>query len=510
MPAPVQIDEEDELDVLPPLDGDVREAPAPELEDLLEEDGDEGGLDDATGEEAPVDGEGLDLERGERDRAWLEEPADAPDLDLGDAPLVDLGDEHSAVGEDADDAEGPGTGEDDPGFGNAPERGGLDGGDEGPLAEDDELREADLPPLDADEEGALEDASLFEAGFAAEEPIVLPWAAEPWSRVGAPVALAAATAVACAPRGALVAGRTEGGAAEIVRVDLEGTSQSLTTSGIDAGTVRALAVEGDAIAALVDGGQMRVSRDGGATFAPVAEGVVAAGFAMGSGALWIRTRAGRLVAIGLDGARVPQPTMDSGPSWVAAMTRDGGGSGVAALVADEAGRVSGLLRAASPVDGVLEAVDVPETTRLPAVLAVRGGHVAYAGPRGGVVRRSTGGPWTTHVWEGRITALAFVDDAGTLLAATYSEVDDTTALVLLEKRPGGSEPTGGMRISVVARIGPAPPDGGHAGNAPPVDSGDPAEVEVAVDGRVLALAFDDARGVVWVAGGFGVAAFAAR
>jgi hypothetical protein len=510
MPAPLAIDEDDALDELPPLDGDVREAPAAELDEPLDEENGEASLDDTTGEDDPADADGLDLERGERDRAWLEEPADAPDLDLGDAALVDLGEERSSASEDADDADGGAGEEDDPGFGNAPERGGLDGGDEGPMGEDDELREKDLPPLDADEEGDLEDAALVETAFATDEPVALPWAAEPWSRVGAPVELAAATAVACAPRGALVAGWTEGGAAEIVRVDLEGTSQSLATSGLDAGTVRALAVEGEVVAALVDGGQMRVSRDGGTTFSPCAEGVIAAGFALVSGALWVRTRAGRLVTVGVDGARVPQATLDSGPSWVAAMARDGGAASVAALVADEAGRVSGLLRAGSAVDSVLEALDVPEATQLPAVLAVRGGEVAYAGSRGGVVRRNGDSSWTTHVWEGRVTALAFVDDAGTLVAATYSEVDDTTALVLLEKPSRGAESPGAARVSVVARIGPAPGEARYAEGPEPVSSDDAADVQRVADGRVLALAYDDARGVVWVAGGFGVAAFAAR
>jgi uncharacterized protein RhaS with RHS repeats len=84
------------------------------------------------------------------------------------------------------------------------------------------------------------------------------------------------------------------------------------------------------------------------------------------------------------------------------------------------------------------------------------------------------------VWEGRVTALSFVDDGGTIVVATYSEVDDTTSLVKLD--------TDG-RASVVARIGPSHPDAD-------------------ADGRVLAMAHDEARGVVWVAGGFGVAAYA--
>ena len=79
-----------------------------------------------------------------------------------------------------------------------------------------------------------------------------------------------------------------------------------------------------------------------------------------------------------------------------------------------------------------------------------------------------------------MTAVTFVDDAGTLVASTYSDADDSSALVQLD--PAG-------KATVVARTGPSPTD---------------AES----DGRVASLAYDDARGVVWLAGGFGVVSFA--
>jgi hypothetical protein len=119
------------------------------------------------------------------------------------------------------------------------------------------------------------------------------------------------------------------------------------------------------------------------------------------------------------------------------------------------------------------------------------------------MRRGADGIWASHAWEGRITALAFVDDAGTLVAATYSEADDTTALVCLGA-PGSA--AGELRAQVVARIGPARGPGGADG----VAGADDGEGALDADARVLALAYDDARGVVWVAGGFGVAAFAVR
>jgi hypothetical protein len=75
--------------------------------------------------------------------------------------------------------------------------------------------------------------------------------------------------------------------------------------------------------------------------------------------------------------------------------------------------------------------------------------------------------------------MGFVDDGGTLLVATYSDVEDVTGLVRIDA---------GGRLSVVARIGALREQGNS-------------------DGRVLNLACDDARGVVWLVGGFGVAAF---
>jgi len=58
----------------------------------------------------------------------------------------------------------------------------------------------------------------------------------------------------------------------------------------------------------------------------------------------------------------------------------------------------------------------------------------------------------------------------------------------------------------VARIGPARAQPGADGSASAEDGVEGLET----DARVLALAHDDARGVVWIAGGFGVAAFAVR
>jgi hypothetical protein len=161
------------------------------------------------------------------------------------------------------------------------------------------------------------------------------------------------------------------------------------------------------------------------------------------------------------------------------------------LVVDDRGRPSAVLRVGGgadfPVARAAEAslhrepLEGPDV-RSPALLAVRGEHVAYVGRRSGVVRRLRGAAPQEFAWEGRVTAMVFVDDAGTLVAATYSEGDDTTSLVRLDDV---GQP------SVVARLGPA-------------------RAEAEADGRVQAMAYDSDRAVVWVAGGFGVAAFAVR
>jgi hypothetical protein len=81
---------------------------------------------------------------------------------------------------------------------------------------------------------------------------------------------------------------------------------------------------------------------------------------------------------------------------------------------------------------------------------------------------------------GTVTALAVLDDSGALLVGAYNEADDTTALVLVDA-------AGEART--VAEVGPIRSD---------PDS----------DGRVAVLALDDAHGLVWVAGGCGLVAFA--
>jgi hypothetical protein len=494
MPRPPTESEDDDLDELPPIDGDG-EAEGPELDDVDVDDGDEGEespLDDATGEGDPVDPSELDGDEAES--GWLEEVTDAGDLDLGPPVLAELlaaEDESLAI----DDRDEPAAADEDFGVEEGSGRSGLDFAEEGPVDEDDELRDEDLPALDADDgpdvDPAVGDESLLDERFAGSEPLALPWASEPWPRVGSPMGLASVglpggiTALACAPRGVLVAGRVASGVAGVVLVDLEGTRQALRAEGIGDGRqpsarVVALAAEGELVAAVCEGGRLILSRDGGDAFEAVAvpEGVTAADIVLASRVLWVRTRTGSLLAAraarGLERCAVP--------GTVAALSGDGAG-GVAALVVDETGRPATLVRGRKDGSVVCEALEGP-SGRTGTLMTARKGHTAYASgaARGGIVVRWAGAAWQRVPCEGRLAGLALIDDAGTLVAAAYAEADDTTRLVRVD--PAG-------RASLVAGLGAARDD---------------AEA----DGRAVAMAWDDARGVVWVAGGFGIAAFATK
>lgn len=476
MPRTPTLSEDEELSDLPPLDGEVDD----DLEPEIELDGDEEttiAMDDGAGPEDDADV--ADIDADESERSWLTEPADSEDLDLGAGALVDLGVETPLLAE-SEETEGP-SHDDLPG--DAPEQTGLDGGEEGPLAPDDELRDEDLPALDADADGELDDTAFMDQVVSQEEPLGLPWASRPWAPVGAPLDLPSATAVACVPRGALVAARAESGSPELSRVDLEGSRETLMTYGATHAHLLAIAAEGQKVAGVLSDGRLVVSHDGGIHFETGAPEVTVSDALYAGGTLWLRTTSGVLLA-SVDGGR--SFVRSRVPGTIGAIARDRGSS-VAALVVDDTQHGVALVR--DVTDTLVSPRQPIEGPRVgtPAILAVRGDHAAYAGPSA-VARRTPDGRWQTFTWEGRITALAFVDDDGTLLAATYSATEDTTGLVRLDSAG---------RASIVARIGAAPRQD---------DVGE--RIVHRGDGRVLALACDDARGVVWAVGDFGVAAFA--
>lgn len=418
---------------------------------------------------------------------------DSADLDVGDTELLDTGEEGVSI-EDEDPLDRRAPDED---FG-AGEEGtplSLDFAEEGPLDPDEELRDEDLPAMDADaeveDEGKAEEDPLLDERVAGDEPLGLPWAASPWPRVGAPLGLGALglpggiSAITCAGRGALVAGKS-GSASELLRVDLEGGRQALAARGLPRGRLVSLSADDSWVAAVSESGRLVLSQDEGASFEPVAvpEGVAVADVVFAAGILWVRTRTGSLLAA--RPGRVLERRVV--PGLVVAMMGDGP-RGIVALAADETGRLGTRVRGTdeltcTPVQALPGRAVTLGTALSSSLLGARGDHVAYATStaRGGAVLRQHGGPWQRFAWEGRVTAIAFLDDAGSLFAAVYSETDDTTGLVHVD--PAG-------KASIVARLGAARDD---------ADS----------DGRAAAVTFDDPRGVVWVAGGFGLAVFATR
>ena len=168
--------EADDLD-LPPFDGaalgeEADEEPDPALAEDLSDHHELGdALDDATSEGDPLDE--LVVEGAEG--GWLVDADDAGSLDVGpfdislsaEVKLLEV-DEPEPLG--ADDELGAGE-----------EVIHTDGGEEGPLADDEELREEDLPALDADDDGDVSDDSLFERGVidTGEE---LRWDDRAWAR----------------------------------------------------------------------------------------------------------------------------------------------------------------------------------------------------------------------------------------------------------------------------------------------------------------------------------------
>jgi len=162
-----------ELD-LPALDG---EDDAHEETGLHDGDGfdfaDDGGdaFDDATGEDAPFDEITVEGAEG----GWLVDAESAGSLDVGPFDVVIQPEGKVLEDDEADPRRGledliP----DDETFV-------ADGGEEGPLAEDEELREEDLPALDADEDGDVPDEELFDRSMLAPDED-LRWDDRAWAR----------------------------------------------------------------------------------------------------------------------------------------------------------------------------------------------------------------------------------------------------------------------------------------------------------------------------------------
>jgi len=472
---------------LPPLDGDddERETDAPRLDDD-EMPKDDGGdpFDDATGEEdAAPELVGLDDEKGS-----LLDAGEADSLDIGAPDLVGV--EGDRLTDDGREDERP---HEEYGLDAEDGTSALDAGEEGPATDDESLSDDGLPPLDQDDDDARDDAEAFfdgelGAALGARAPTNATWSTL-WERFGPPLSLPASRALACVRAGVVSAGR------ELVRVDLEGATERLAARGLRGGEATRVLVVADAMFATTERGGLFVSRDGGATFAEVSgwrEHVrpeeAAAGLdvvASSDGALWGRTAQGSLLTSADRGERWEKADVDG---FVHALGVDEQGHVVVlvrALAASEVLRrvAAGWARTAIP--GEL----LPHSMTGAANVLARGKSVAIAIEGGGVFRSLDGGVWSHLAGTASVTAMAMLDGSGTLVVALQ----------------GGGESGAGeddvqpaqSSIAHLARIGA---------------DGEPKVVAVweernEGEAGVTAIAVDEAHEVVWVAGGFGVAAF---
>jgi hypothetical protein len=163
---------DDDLD-LPPLDGEGEDAElAPdELDDEANELGD--ALDDETSEDEPIETDEIDG----TETSWLVDSEDAGGVDLASFDL-------SLSGEDGllEDAEADARLGDDELSSLLDEAVVADGGEEGPLDADEELREEDLPQLDADDGGEVDDEALYDRSALGDQE-ELRWDDRAWARV---------------------------------------------------------------------------------------------------------------------------------------------------------------------------------------------------------------------------------------------------------------------------------------------------------------------------------------
>jgi hypothetical protein len=479
---------------LPPLDGELGDAEQgePDAERLDDDEipKDDGGdpFDDATGE-GDVAPDLLESgASGEDDAASLLDGGEADGLDIGAPDLVRaLGDDDSArLTDEGRDDDRP---HEDYGLGEERAASALDAGEEGPETDDESLSDDGLPPLDQDDDGALDAAeSFFDGDLSEAHASRRPGWSTLWERFGQELSLPPSRGLARVRGGVLSAGR------ELVRVDLEGAVERLAARGLRGGETTRVLVAGEDIYVTTERGGLFASRDRGASFAAVSgwrEHVrpdeAAAGLDVVSsvdGSLWGRTAQGSLLSCSGDG----------GERWEKADV-DGF---VHAVGTDEAGNVVALVSGLGAIEVLRRALPrgAWSRTAIPAdllaspvtgavTLAAHGASVAVAVEGEGVVRSIGGGAWSRLAGVSAPTAMVMLDASG--------------VVVLGDGRAGA-------RLVCVGADGESRAvavwDAGEG-----ADGGDGADEHAEADAGVTGIAVDDAHEVVWVGGAFGVAAF---
>ncbi len=506
--------QDEELDELPPMDGDSDDDADAEADaDDLDADPDAASLDpldDKTGEGDPLE----EMEFGGSESGWLEDAADADGLDVGGAEIDGEEDESSDL---LQGTEEPGVEDEDFALGADEAQPLVDAGEEGFDGEEEDLHEEDLPRLDSGDDDEADDVDLGGDGWIlahddAEEARPA-WTEHPWEPAGAPVQLPAGAidAVACAGRGVIAAG-----AGVLSRVDLEGGAEALEALGLHGGAMSSLFVETHSLIVSTARAGVLASRDGGATFADAngwrsavqrSDADAALEIAWAGGELWGRTASGALVR-----------SLDAGRSWAVVALEHR----VVAIAVDPRGRLVALTRTPEGI-ALGRASEVGESglvwsplpalppvpPRTPIALVVRGEHVAVRIEGRGVFRaartRVTGEDgWSRLAGTGGATAATFADDEGTLLVALYSATEERSWLVQAR----------GASVRVVAELGETPfgeKGFGEKGfGEKGLDDTGLGEKELGEkddpEARVRSLVWDDAHGVAWAAGGFGLVA----
>jgi hypothetical protein len=475
--APQKGPAEEELPELPPLDGDEGDGLPLAAPDLEEDELPAGGndpFDDKTGDPTQGDGaEELDLKGSEG--GWLAEAEEADGLDVGDAELLS---ESRDLLVDNDE---PGVENEDFGVGGDESALESDAGEEGPGDDDEELREEDLPRLDADEAGSPDDEDFIEEGFGAEEEALgVSWESPRWERVGSPVEALPVSTLTCVSGGLLAVGSS------LVHIDVEGSVRKLGARGLAGGEAAGILSSDAKLWVTTEDGELFVSSDQGESFvralawrARVRPEEAAAGVevAFAGDGLWARTAQGTLLYSGDAGTSFD--VVESG-GFVAAITRDALGGDLVAIVRTLRGGeiVRGKRRALTHSAEMVG--DFGEELAGALKVAARGADLAVA-PEGKAVRISldAGATWTRAPATETTTAMAWF--AGEVLTVgLYDERHERAYLARVA-------PRGTTRL--LAEMSASPPD---------------------AYGGIRALAYDETRAIVWAAGGFGVAAFAPK
>ena len=511
-PEPSQKPDDDLLPGdLPALDGaegdeteDERDANDPErLAELDALDGDDGDpFDDATGEDDAVP----ELMGEDQETTSLLDSGVPDDLDVGAADLLGresdrVLDDTAGSWEDDEDEEALDYGLTEDGLSVA-----GDAGEEGPTAVDETLTDDGLPPLgadadDASEDSALEDAaSFFDGELGTERPDA--WSA-PWERFGTPFALPPLRTLVRSTSGVVAGGR------ELVRVDLEGGVAPVAARGLRGGEITGIVLSGEDAFVTTETGGLFVARGGFRTFAEVSAWrrhvrpeEAAAGLdvvASPAAGVWGRTAQGSLLSSPDGGAHWEKADVDG---FVRAIGVDDDGQPVL-LVRTLA--TNAVLRRAG--DAWTRCVLPPELLEGglagPAIVVARGRTMAVAVDGYGTFRSLDGAAWSRLLGVDAVTALALLDDRGTLVAAQTA---------------GAAAVAGERAASKVTPEGESDAESLHGPSTTLLRVGADGQPQVVgvlhatseVDLTVMAITVDESHRVVWVAGGFGLEAFQPR